>query len=451
MAFMPSTGGGATEIPMQGRIFDLGAAYEDAQKIQSGQLGLEEATALAPIKIAQAQRESDLSNQQYGNAMMAQIAQQANAADDPQAAAQIWDNGMRQLSQKGFDNASQYVGHYRRDLATNVFNSFSGKGSAGGEGPTGPDPVVLYRSMSQLTPDQLKSVVQNQNRVITGFNNVKDAASLRAEVDALKEAGVDVSSMLGGLDLNDNSPAGFAKNYAVVTKLVNSIVPFRDTAAQILAEQTTGAPLVGPSYMSESGFAGGRGRMPPNARIIGYTADGRPEYENPMDPTQVIIGDTAVATKTPGGPASVQRFDHLRDAYRQAHPNDPNVEEDALNFAGGKLKSDMTPDQITAYAQGAADREVAAHGQDLTPWNPPGGVEAWRANRVKQIEAEFPSMQGTGGGTNAKPQYSAGEIAAAQQAAIRAARPRNQGGLGKDPAAVRRKLQEAGIPIPKGL
>lgn len=217
---------------------------------QSGTAALGEMSALqdyqtksqlAPIAIHDAQTASRLGDVKAGqdqaaaaNAALAQVARDAQAAD-PEDAPGIWDAGMKKAASAGATVASQYVGHYRPDLAERVGSAYGGaQGAAAAPGAGGaPDPAMVQSAVAQMPAPQLSQALGNLNRVITSFNGVRDEESWNNEMQSLREAGIDVSKFLPNMDWNP-------MNYAAASRMVKNLVPYRDAMATRAALTTSG-------------------------------------------------------------------------------------------------------------------------------------------------------------------------------------------------------------------
>lgn len=220
--------------------------YQNQQALQPDQLAaaraqLQSQTALAPLEVKSAQQKSDLQSIAVQNQTLAQVAQDAEAAD-PEDAPKVWDAGMKAAASKGMTLAGQYVGHYRTDLADKVAEIYGDPGgpaaakSASSMPSNMPDPGQLDVAYSKLPIDQVQKLAINNNKVIQSFNNVKDQDSWNAEIQALKDAGIPVDKVLPNTDWNP-------WNFATASRLIQNLVPYRDAAERAVARSTAAIPL----------------------------------------------------------------------------------------------------------------------------------------------------------------------------------------------------------------
>lgn len=213
----------------------------------AAQADLQNQSALAPLALKQAQQDSELKSIDYGNQMIAKVAQQAQAADPVNAAAS-WDAGMKKLADEGVVGASQHIGHYRSDLADKVAASYGGTGEAAGAPPaSGPDPQTMDMTFSKLPPQQAAQSLANMNRGIVSFNTLAanpnlTAQDLQDEVETLVKDGIPVQQALPGLDFTRHEPAAFALNFAAVSGLINKLTPMRDSLQRVTTRQALGIP-----------------------------------------------------------------------------------------------------------------------------------------------------------------------------------------------------------------
>ncbi len=206
--------------------FDPLVSISEAQKFQDQQ-------TLRPYAVQSKLDSYNEDHSAFGNTMMSQAATSALTAD-PDDAPRIWDDQMNKLAQSGVSGASQYVGHYRPDLAQRVQSAFSSGGGKGGGTKGNPADQLApaqAQALSQMQPDQKAQALKNMNLAIDGFNKVNDQQSWNAEIEQLKQAGIPVDKMLPSLEY---TPMNYRNAYQAIQKLV----PMRDA---IQGEQTASA------------------------------------------------------------------------------------------------------------------------------------------------------------------------------------------------------------------
>lgn len=324
-------------------------AYQAQQQLQPDAIAakkaaLQEESQLPALDLAQkklaltaAQNRSTLDQADIGNALLAQVAKDASAAD-PQDAPAIWDAGMKKAADQGITTANQYIGHYRPDLAERVGDVYGGQG-VGGKGsagsplaPSQADTVAINRAVAQIPPEQAAKALGNLNKAIGSFNNVKDQQSWDAEMQALKESGIDVSQFLPNMDW---TPV----NYATAFRMIQKLAPYRDALAQRQAITAMGgvAPATTPLYA-------------PDMSISGYDKQGHPIYYDKHNPGVEVTGANVVGPKPSAAAAT---FLLKQEAWLGVHPGD---QAGALEFANGKRS--MDPAQLQLQALNQANKEL---------------------------------------------------------------------------------------------
>lgn len=436
--------------PME--IDPLGRGIQDATQLQNFQVqqqensllpaeiaakraDLQQQQSLLPLQAIEAQQKSQLQTADYGNAMIANAARRAMAAD-PADAPGVWDSEMETAAKNGVGAATQYIGHYTDDRAQQVFDALGGQSdsrsrAAAGQ-PAGPDPAILQQKLTQIPKPQLMSMVRNQNMVINAFNGIKTADDLTAAVQNLKQSGVDVTPFMQGIDLNDKSPLGFARNYATIHQAVQTLTPYRDAAQTVLAVQGTGGVVVPPtskgSYM-----------------VAGYDANGQPIMVNRNNPNAPPITIQGAGIKPSAG---TQTFLAKQQGWLAIHPGD---EDGALQYANGQKKlqqSEVMNMALTRANQQMGDAVLAG---EVIP-----DPNKWQHDKAKenyQLLTGSPSGSGTPGSA-AKPSAPASPPGgrgpshlSPQDIQASIANAKAAIGRGANRAVVIQRLQAAGVPI----
>jgi hypothetical protein len=327
---------------------------------------LKQAQALDPLLVTRQQQEntqsgqkSDLGAIEVNNQTLAQVAKAAQTAD-PEDAPNIWDEGMKAAAAKGVTQASQYIGHYRPDLAERVGDAYGapqGADKAAAATQAGAmTPDVIDRAVSKLSPQDIAKSLGNMNRAIIGFNRIKDEASWNAEMVALKDAGMDPAQFLPNLDWNP-------LNYAAASRLIQKLAPMRDGLERATVRQTAGVPAsaIPPAYE-------------PQSQYIGIDqATGRPVYHDIHGQQPDTMGNTPIGPKPS---AAMSTFMLKQNAWLQAHPGDS---QGALEFANGKRS--MDPAQMQAVALSEANKELG----DITlAGTTIADPEAWVRTKAQQ-------------------------------------------------------------------
>lgn len=315
--------------------FDAGILDMDAKRLsnEGSKLDLAAKTALQPLAIKGAQQQSRLADIASSNEILAQVAREAQAAD-PADAPDIWDRGMKAAAEQGITTADQYVGHYRSDLAERVGDVYGGQKASRGadkdQPPQAFDAPAVNRALASMPPEKLKSAHANLNRAIEGFNRVKDKETWDAELQQLRDGGIDPSSFLPSLDWNP-------LNYAAAAKVVKNLIPYRDAMG-------TRAALIG------------AGAAPPEAAPQGTSSyigtdksSGKPIYFNSSTGKETVGAREIGAKPT----ASVSVFQLKHD---MAVENGMS-ESDALAFANGQKP--VPQERLMAMAKDQANREYS--------------------------------------------------------------------------------------------
>lgn len=209
------------------------------------------ANELRPLAVQAKKEAFDAAHTDYGNNALADAAAIASVAD-PDDAPRIWDEQMGKLAQSGVAGASQYVGHYRPDLANRVQSAFgpqqaTGKGSASTNPAAQPLNPQQATALAQMPPDKQQQSLKNMNMAIEGFNNVHDQQSWDAELDQLRQAGIPVDQFLPNTEYN---PLNYRNAYQAIQKLT----PMRDAlqTAQTDAAFGVNAPITAPINPKEA-------------------------------------------------------------------------------------------------------------------------------------------------------------------------------------------------------
>lgn len=318
--------------------------YQARQQLLPGQIADQQAeyaqkSQLRPLELKGAQQQSDLKSIDYANDTLAQVAKNAQAAD-PDDAPTVWDEGMKAAAAKGVTQASQYISHYRPDLAERIGDVYGSRAGGGGggkaaataAGPAG-DPAAIARAVAQLPPEKLQTSLRNLNAAIQGFNRVKDADTWNAELDTLRNSGMAVDQFLPNQDWN---PLNFAAAHSIIQKLT----PVRDAMAMRAASMQMGLPAVQPPPQYE-----------PQSTYVGIDRDtGQPVYHD-VHGGPDTMGANAIAPKPSAGMAT---FMLKQSAYLQSHPGD---DAGALEFANGK--KNLSPAQMMQSATDLANKQLA--------------------------------------------------------------------------------------------
>lgn len=367
-------------------------AYQQQQAVQPGEIAAANAvnqakTTMAPLEAQNAQYESQLKRIGFQNEALANVARAAQAAD-PEDAAKVWDDGMKEAMANGVPQAEQYISHYRPDLAEKVGNAYSaagagGRGAAGGaEGPGPATDPAIARAVAAMPAPQLQKGLGNINRVISGFNNVHDADSWNQELQALQDAGIDVKQFLPNLDW---SPL----NYAAASRMIQKLMPTRDAMAQRAALEATGAPVAEPAPLYE-----------PKSTYIGtQPGTGLPVYHDATTGKDTI-GTSPVQPKMSAG---LLTFQGKVAAAKAAGMGD----QEALDFANGK--KDMSDAQMeeAAHAQASKDLADIALAGGQTPADPQAWIASRTSENLNALKAAQTANRGTPGGPHGGPQNNA--------------------------------------------
>jgi hypothetical protein len=353
------------------------------QNIAASKQALETTTALAPFVVKDAKRQSGLADAAAANQTLAQVAKDAQAAD-PADAPDIWDRGMQAAAASGNQVASQYVGHYRPDLAERVGDIYGAPagGGAGARAASGGaaqmDQDAMERAIASMPAPKVVQALGNLNRAITSFNTVKDKESWDAEMQALKDSGIDPSRFLPSTDWNP-------MNYAAAARTIKSLVPYRDAMAQRAAISAAGATPPAPKPLGTSSYIGSQ----PDTQF--------PVYHNTTT-GEDTVGKVAVGPKPS---AAISTFQYKLKLAQGSGMGD----QDALAFANG-TKS-LPPERLQAIALSEANKELG----DATL---AGAVipdpDAWVRDKARQnfqllsaSTVKAPGGGGAGGGGSTTP------------------------------------------------
>jgi hypothetical protein len=304
------------------------------QQTAASKQSLDTTTALAPYVIKDTQRRSGLEDMAAANQTLAQVAKDAQAAD-PADAPDIWDRGMQAAAATGNTVASQYVGHYRPDLAERVGDIYGGQGAGaagarGGAGGAGqPDQAAMERAIASMPAPKIVQALGNLNRAISSFNTVKDKESWDAEMQALKDSGIDPTKFLPSTDWNP-------MNYAQAARTIKSLVPYRDAMAARAAIVAAGATPPAPAPLGTSQYIGSS-----------------PESQFPVYHNSTTGEDTV--GKVPVGPKPSAAISTFQYKLKLATGSGMSG-QDALAFANG-TKS-LPPERLQAIALTEANKEL---------------------------------------------------------------------------------------------
>jgi hypothetical protein len=377
--------------------------------------------ALQPGVIAQAKAQSQLQQANDFQTQVGQVAKQVQALD-PDERADYWDAQLKKLAGNGNVIASQYIGHYRDDLAQSVSDTYgTGAQAEGGRQPPAArsqissvmnDPEALQRTIAQMTPPQRVQSLKIQNALITAFNGITNEQSFNAAIDDVRRSGFPVDRFI-------SPSAPWQTNYAAIHNRIQSMVPERDALADYVARETSGAPIGAAAPLGQSMYIGSQ----PGTQF--------PVYHNPVT-NQDTTGTTPVGPKPS---AAISTF-----MFKQRAGLDAGMTPDqALEFANGKR--DMSPAQMQEAASAQAGRDLA----DLSlAGAPPADPKAYLVQQTQAHMADLANASGTGGGgAPPPPQKLAPAVALSQaKAAIAQGAPR---------AAVLARLKQMGVPVPAGF
>jgi hypothetical protein len=307
-------------------------AYQgtNALDIATQQQKLQDVTTLDPLqRQAQAlniQRTSDLQGADYSDQMLAQVARDAQAAD-PDQAPLVWDRGMSSLAQKGVNAASQYVGHYRNDLADRVSQVYGTKEGAQ-PAQSAYDPMMLTRAVQGMDPAQRQTALAKQNMIISAFNGVTDEASWNDALGKMRQEGIPVDQIIP-------QGAHWQYNYLMAKRLLQSrIMPMRDALADAVESEASGAPLVQAPLP--------KGMVP---KVLAQpSANGTLMEQNPIT-GEIFDTGTKIGARPSAGAA-------LFDYKKQAALDAGMTPIQAMEFANGKR--DMSEAQMRLAAVNSA-------------------------------------------------------------------------------------------------
>jgi len=338
------------------------AKFQAQQQLMPGEIAATQAenqlrVTEAPLKAEALTRQNALENVQYGESMIGAIAKRV-AAMDPDQAPQAWDDGMRDLAAKGVAGASQYIGHYRPDLAERVGDIYGTVKPPAA--PAGFDPEQAARSVASMTPDQRKSSLKNLTAAVSGYDRVRDEDTWQAEIDQLRQAGMPVDNVL-------TPGANWQMNYMAVRPLIDR---FRASIPMLQAgvsTDTMGAPAAPPKPMYE-----------PQSTYIGVDRDtGKPVYHD-VHGGGDTTGNIPIAPKPS---SAMSTFMLKQQAWLGVHPED---DAGALEFANGKRN--LSPAQMQDMALNQANRELGNLTLNGTaPANPDQWVRMKAAENYQMI------------------------------------------------------------------
>lgn len=373
----PATFGARANAAMSSSLL---AQQEAPLQLQQQQTAAQKATALAPLEIEDEKNQSRLKDIATANDTLAQVAKEAQAAD-PGDAADVWDRGMKAAADSGVGVASQYVGHYRPDLAERVGDIYGGQGANGqssskasAPGAPGPDPQMLDIQLAKMPPAKVVQGLANMNAAISGFNSVKDQQSWDEEIQRLRTNGAPIDQVLPNTDWNP-------LNYATVARFVKSLTPIRDAMDRAVARQQVG--LGGQSLTKPLG----------TSQYIGSTPDTQmPVYHNATT-GEDTVGNVAVGPKPS---AAISTFQYKLRAGQAAGMSD----QDALSFANGTKA--LPPERLQAIALTEANKELGdatLAGAQIS--NPDAWVRDKAAQNYQLLSSK--AVQAPGGGGNSSP------------------------------------------------
>lgn len=184
-----------------------------------------------------------------------------------------WDAAMRNAAAKGAPEAQQYIGRYTPLLQQRLFQAYAGGGdaAAGGAGgassavagsPTTPSDV-LDRMYQNATPQQIATVLQRSNAMLSALSTVKDQPTYDRAIQSLVDAGMPQAASLRG-----------PYNPLAVINLYNKTLQHANYLQGRMASNTAGEP--NPLVKNDVQTIGG----------VGYSVDPYSGTAKPITPAE---------------------------------------------------------------------------------------------------------------------------------------------------------------------
>src|SRR5579859_2967825 len=138
-------------------------------------LEVEAAQQAIPLEEKQKQQQSQLATMNYGRQIVANTLQDVRAAEGyGQSTADIanmWDAGMQQAKDAGYNAAGQYIGHYQIGLSERLGDVYGpqaaqARTTAQEQKAANFDQQAVERAVAQMPAPQLQKALANQNLVI---------------------------------------------------------------------------------------------------------------------------------------------------------------------------------------------------------------------------------------------------------------------------------------------
>lgn len=363
-------------------------------ELQQRQLQADQATALAPLALKEAQQKSRLQDIATANETLAQVAKDAQAAD-PADAPDIWDRGMKAAVAQGVANANQYIGHYRPDLAERVGDTYGGQGSGNGSklaaAAAAQDQAGADRAVASMPAGQIQKSVGTFTAVENSWNKFRSnpsatADDLRAQVGFLRQQGIPVDQVFAGIDFSRSDPASYARNYAMANaamqKLEASARPIYDAMQRRLGPMAIGAPAVAPVPLGTNQYIGTE-----------------PSTQFPVTINTVTgkegVGNVPVGPK----PAAAMSTFLLKQKMFADAGYSPT---DALNLANGTKA--LPPERLQAMALEQANKELgdATLADAIIP-NPDEWMRQKAAENLRVLTGSTAAARATPGGVGGAP------------------------------------------------
>ena len=276
--------------------------YLNAQRAQANQdletqaqaAQLQQTISDVPLEIKQKQQQSQLATMAYGQSIVSKTIQDTQAAEgagQPVAdIAKIWDTGMQQAKDAGYDSAGQYVGHYQIGLAERLGDVYGPQAGAKAQTAAAAreqavDQGQVDRAVASMPMPQVQKALANQNMVINAWNRIATGgkAAWDEEMANMKAAGIDPikDGHLSSLEYS-------TLNYAAAAKVIQNLMPVHDAMARRVQIAATGATPPAPPPQGTSNLVGTD------------AATGKGVYRNPVT-GQETLGEYALGPKPTGG------------------------------------------------------------------------------------------------------------------------------------------------------
>lgn len=404
----------------------------EAAQAQTAHTQAQTESALAPLQVQGAQETAQANTTKFQQDQLGAVATRAQSfGDDVEASAKAWDEGMQALVDKGVPGASQYIGHYRPDLAQGLSAAMGKPGAPGSNAPVGTGPLpegtdmpAIQRAVAQMPPEQVQKKLTNINRAIDGFNRIADASvpgtaaqKWSAEIQALRDAGIPPNML---------PPEQYSMDaYRAAKRMLDSLVPSRNALSERANLLATGVTPPAPPPLYKPGEPKVLPFLAPGSRPVAVSQNpqtGLPEF-----------------TQGPGGmqfrpPAALQSFEgKVAFAKNTLGMSD----QQAGDFAAGRRP--ISPQQIMQGAERQARQEYYDQFTMLSRPAPPEGAQAWIDNRAHEVAAQVSSAGNPQGAPQGKLSPSDVQASIAAAKAAMAKRPDLK-------AQILQRLQAAGIP-----